>query len=104
MGLNLKERSSGTWKGKLTISKRGAAQIRNWLFFAALRLIRGQPVKEWYDLKKAKDNDGAKRALVGVMRKLAMALYQIGACGQSFDAGKLFPGGQLVYENNIQGR
>jgi transposase len=104
MGLNLKERSSGTWKGRLTISKRGTAQIRNWLFFAALRLIRGQPVKEWYDLKKAKDNDGAKRALVGVMRKLAMALYQIGACGQSFDAGKLFPGGQLVYEKNIQGR
>ncbi len=104
MGLNLKERSSGTWKGRLTISKRGSAQIRNWLFFAALRLIRGQPVKEWYDLKKAKDNDGAKRALVGVMRRLAMALYQIGACGQSFDAGKLFPGGQLVYENNNQGR
>ena len=104
MGLNLKERSSGTWKGRLTISKRGSAQIRNWLFFAALRLIRGQPVKEWYDLKKAKDNDGATRALVGVMRRLAMALYQIGACGQSFDAGKLFPGDQLVHENNIQGR
>lgn len=104
MGLNLKERSSGTWKGKLTISKRGSSQIRSWLFFAALRLIRGQPVKEWYDLKKARDNGEAKRALVGVMRRLAMALYQIGACGQSFDAGKLFPGGQLVYENRTQGR
>lgn len=104
MGLNLKERSSGSWKGKLAISKRGSAQIRNWLFFAALRLIRGQPVKEWYDLKKAKDNDGATRALVGVMRKLALALYQIGACGELFDAGKLFPGGQLIYDITIQGR
>jgi transposase len=101
MGLNLKERSSGTWKGKLAITKRGSAQIRSWLFFAALRLIRDQPVKKWYDLKKAKDNDSAKRALVGVMRKLALALYQIGAHGQSFDAGKLFPGGQSVNTNNL---
>ncbi len=58
-------------------------------------------MKEWYDQKKAKDDGGAKRALVGVMRKLALALYQIGACGQSFDAGHLFPGGQLVHDNDM---
>src|SRR3954464_7876184 len=38
MGLNLAERSSGTYQGRLRISKRGSARTRRWLYFAALRL------------------------------------------------------------------
>jgi transposase len=44
MGLNLKERSSGMYQGKLKISKRGFGQVRRWLYFAALRLIVAGPV------------------------------------------------------------
>jgi transposase len=95
MGLNLKERSSGKYEGRLKITKRGHSQVRRWLYFAALRLVQQPDVKQWYEAKKAKRPDDpleVMRALVGVMRKLALALYQVGACGQEFDASLLFPG------------
>jgi len=95
MGLNLKVRSSGKYKGRLKITKRGHSQVRRWLYFAALRMIKEPDVKRWFEAKKAKNSADpleAMRALVGVMRKLALALYQVGACGQEFDVSLLFPG------------
>lgn len=56
MGLNLAERSSGKWKGRLKISKRGYGLVRYWLYLAALR--------------------GGK-ALVAIMRRLGHALYPV---------------------------
>ena len=96
MGLNLTEFSSGKWQGKLKISKRGHSQVRRWLYFSALRWIKAEPVKSWYENKKGKksgqDDDQVMRAIVGVMRKLALALYQVGARGATFDPQLLFPG------------
>jgi transposase len=95
MGLNLTERSSGMHQGKLRISKRGFSQVRRWLYFGVLRLVAKGPVRRWYQQKKAKDGDQAKRALIGVMRKLALALYEVGVNEKSFDAWRLFPGAGL---------
>lgn len=95
MGLNLTERSSGMYQGKLRISKRGFSQVRRWLYFGVLRLVAKGPVQRWYRQKKAKDGEQAKRALIGVMRKLALALYEVGVNGESFDAWRLFPGAGL---------
>ena len=95
MGLNLTERSSGMYQGKLRISKRGFSQVRRWLYFGVLRLVVKGPVRRWYQQKKAKDGDQAKRALIGVMRKLALALYEVGVNEESFDAWRLFPGAGL---------
>ena len=92
IGLNLVEHSSGMYQGKLRISKRGSAQVRCWLYLSVLRLVSKGPVQRWYRQKKSKDGDKAKRALIGVMRKLALALYEVGAKGQTFDATRLFPG------------
>lgn len=92
MGLNLVERSSGMYQGKLRISKRGSAQVRRWLYLGVLRLVAKGPVQRWYRQKKANDAEKAKPALIGVMRKLALALYEVGAKGQTFDARRLFPG------------
>jgi transposase len=90
MGLNLKEHSSGTHQGQLHISKRGKAQTRHWLYLAALRLVKEAGVGAWYQAKKARDGQEAKRALVAVMRKLVLALYQVGAKGATFEARRLF--------------
>jgi transposase len=96
MGLNLKERSSGLYQGKLKITKRGFGQVRRWLYFAALRLIVQGPVRRWYQRKKAKDGERAKRAVVGVMRKLALALYAVGAQEEEFCSRRLFPGRRVA--------
>ena len=71
MGLNLKERSSGKHRGRLKITRRGPGIVRKWLYFAAMRTVKLPEVKSWYEMKKAKDGDRGKGALVGVMRRLA---------------------------------
>jgi len=90
MGLNLAERSSGTYQGRLRISKRGSARSRQWLYFAVLRLVQRCGVRPWYEAKKSRDENDAKRVLVALMRKLALALYHVGVQGQAFDARRLF--------------
>jgi transposase len=94
MGLNLVERSSGTYQGRLKISKRGSAAVRFWMYLAALRLVKKDaPARPWYLRKKGRGGDGAAgRALVGIMRRLALALYNVGAKGEAFDPKRLFPG------------
>jgi transposase len=92
MGLNLTEYSSGTKQGELHISKRGQPQTRRWLYLAALRLVQQAGVRGWYEAKKARDAQAAKGAVVAVMRKLVLALYQVGAKGATFEVGRLFPG------------
>ena len=90
MGLNLKERSSGRYQGQLKITKRGPGAVRRWLYFAAMRLIMKPGVVEWYGVKKGQRPKGGKRALIAVMRKLALGLYAIGVGEEPFDTRRLF--------------
>jgi transposase len=89
MGLNLAERSSGTYKGQLRITKRGKSLPRRFLYFAALRYIISGPVRDWYLRKKKRDREEGMRGIVAVMRKLPLALHAV-AQGQAFDAALLF--------------
>jgi hypothetical protein len=90
MGLNLVERSSGKYQGRLRLSKRGSARARKWLYFAVLRLVQQCGVRPWYEAKKARNEDDARRAVVAVMRKLAVALYHVGVDNQEFKPRRLF--------------
>jgi transposase len=90
MGLNLAERSSGQWQGKLKISKRGSSKVRRWLYLAALRWVKEEPVRSWYLRQKAQRRGEGKPALIGVMRKLALALYQVGGRSATFDRHELY--------------
>jgi transposase len=90
MGLNLVERSSGSYQGQLRISKRGSARTRQWLYFAALRLVQKCGVRPWYEAKKARSEGDARRVLVAVMRKLSVALYHVGVRNEQFQPRRLF--------------
>jgi transposase len=76
----------------LRISKRGHPRSRKWLYYAALRLVKRAGVAEWYQAKKGRNKQEAKLAVVGVMRKLVLALYQVAVCGATFEVRRLFPG------------
>lgn len=91
MGLNLKERSSGMHKGKLSLSKRGQRLTRKWLYFSALRWMREPSVKQWIERKKQRDGGSGAKAAIGVMRRLALAAWHTGQ-GEVFDPARLFPG------------
>ena len=95
MGLNLKERSSGKHQGKLKITKRGPSIVRRWLYFAAMRLSQAPDVRRWYEAKKSKDRDRGTGALIGIARKLALALYSVGVYDEPFEEWRLFPGRSL---------
>jgi transposase len=94
-GLNLKESSSGRHKGKLRITKRGPAIVRRWLYFAAMRLAQDPDVRRWYEAKKARDQDRGTGALIGITRKLMLALHSVGVHDEPFEAWRLFPGRSL---------
>jgi len=89
-GLNLKEVSSGQFKGRLRITKRGSSRARHYLFYAALRLIyRDRIVRAWVAKKRARSPSSGLNGVVAVMRKLALALWHV-ARGNEFDAEKLY--------------
>lgn len=96
MGLNLKERSSGQYRGRLSLSKRGPRLVRKWLYFSALRWMKDPRVKAWVQRKKARDGGKGSKAVVGVMRRLALAAWNVGKLGEVFDPGRLFPGVQAA--------
>jgi len=90
MGLNLKERSSGKHKGQLKITKRGPSLARKYHYFVALRWLYKDPViAGWYRNKVRRDGRLKGKAIVAIMRKLALALWHI-ARGEAFDSRKLF--------------
>lgn len=90
LGLNLKEKSSGTSKGALRITKRGSPRARKYLYLAALRAIQWHPVvRAWYEARSSFKSDQKLKAVVAVMRKLARAIVHL-ARGKAFDASKLF--------------
>jgi transposase len=103
MGLNLKEKSSGKLKGQLKITKRGASLARMYLYFAAMRWVRTDPVvRAWYEKKVRRDGGKIKmKALVAVMRKLAKALWYVGQ-GEVFDPSRLFNQQVLSKPTEIQ--
>jgi transposase len=89
-GLNLREQSSGKKKGQLTITKRGSSVARRWLYLAALRWIKADPVaRAWFESKKKRNGNAGVKAVVALTRKLLAALYHI-VRGNTYDATKLF--------------
>jgi len=97
MGLNLKEKSSGTVQGQLKITKRGPSRVRHLLWLAIFRWIQTDPIANaWYQRKKQRDGGKASRAAVALMRKLGKALFHV-ARGATFDSRKLFDTSRLRF-------
>jgi transposase len=95
IGLNLKVKSSGEQGGKVHITKRGPAQVRQLLYMAVIRLVQRDPiVAAWYRARSSYGDKNKHRAIVAVMRKLTLALWHV-ARGSRFDATKLFDARRL---------
>ena len=84
------EHSSGTYQGQLRISKRGSPRVRQGLSRAVRR--RREGLADGYQARKQRGPVAARKALVGVLRKLAVALYRVGVDRVTFEARKRFAG------------
>ncbi|MDA8377522.1 MAG: transposase [Planctomycetia bacterium] len=90
LGLNLVERSSGKYVGRLHISKRGRASARRWLYLAALRVLEEPGIKVWYQAKVKRDGGKKGKAVTAVMRKLALGIQHCCRTGEVFHCEKVF--------------
>ena len=90
LGLNLVERSSGKYVGRLHISKRGSALARNWLYLATLRVLKAPGISSWYQAKVQRDGGKKGKAVTAVTRKLALGLWHCCHTGEVFDCQKVF--------------
>jgi transposase len=76
-GLDLYEVSSGKWKGRRRISKRGRSLLRKILYYAAMQTIRKNGILHDYYTRLT--NRGMKRmmALVALSRKLLRIIHAV---------------------------
>jgi transposase len=94
-GLNLKEKSSGKYQGRLRITKQGSGRARQYLWLAVFRWLKKDPLAlAWYCAKVKRDGGRKARAVVGLMRKLVKALFHV-ARGEPFDTTRLFDAARL---------
>jgi len=94
-GLNLKEKSSGKYQGRLRITKMGSGRARQYLWLAVFRWRQKDPiVQAWYAAKVKRDGGSKARAAVALMRKLVKALFHV-ARGVPMNTQKLFDASRL---------
>ena len=99
-GLNLKEKSSGKYKGRLRITRYGSSKARKYLWLAVWRWRKADPLAQaWYEAKVKRDGGGKARATTALMRKLAKALFHVGR-GDPFDSTKLFDYARLGFDEH----
>jgi len=76
-GLDLYEISSGKWKGRRKISKRGRSLLRKILYYAAIQTIRNNGILHDYYTRLTERGMKRMIALVAVSRKLLGIIYAI---------------------------
>lgn len=92
LGLKLACRQSGTYKGKIKITKKGSPLARKLLYQICLPLVKsGGCMHEIYCKQnpKQKKNGQGIRAINVVMRKVVKVLFAMHRSGQAFDPQRL---------------
>ena len=92
-GLNLVENSSGTHKGKTTISKRGRSLLRSILYRMAFVMVgKNEEMKELYKyLTTRKENQlKKKQAIVAIIGKILQIIYAVVTKNEEYKATRVF--------------
>lgn len=76
MGLDVRVRDSGKFKGKRKLTKQGEPECRRLLFNAARAAVRGDAMKPYYERLLARGKS-TTQATVAVMRKLARISFAL---------------------------
>ena len=92
-GLNLVENSSGTHKGKTTISKRGRSLLRSLLYKMAFTMVgHNEEIKKLYKyLTTRKENQlKKKQAMIAVIGKIIQIIYAVVTKNEEYKATRVF--------------
>jgi hypothetical protein len=89
-GLNLREKQSGTYRGKTKLSKKGRSGLRKVLSQIVLPLVKRDSLfGPYYHGKKERGMPGTK-AMTAVMRKFLKLFYGWYQSGSAFDRNRVF--------------
>ena len=91
LGLNLRERQSGDYQGKVRLSKRGRSLARKVLSLVTLSLVRKKHLygPDYHRIKTEKDKPG-KLLMCIFMKRFLKSFFGIYRSNQSFDPRRLF--------------
>jgi transposase len=93
-GFNLYTISSGTFKGKTRITRRGRPLLRRYLYLAALRMSKpGSPLEEFHD--RLLPSKAKPQIAVAACRKLVRVMVAVVRDGVNYEAGRLAVGPRL---------
>ncbi len=84
-GLNLRERTSGQYRGQTRLSKKGRPLLRKVLGQAVFPVLRRDRLYGPYYHKKRQGGMQAQQAIVAVMRKFLGVLWALSRSGKPFD-------------------
>jgi transposase len=86
-GMNLRQRQSGKYEGRLKISKKGRALLRKVLFQIGFRMIgQGRLYHEYYQAHINPNVDHTRmRTMVSVMRKILKMIHGLHRSNEGFD-------------------
>ena len=87
-GLNLRERQSGTYRGKTRISKKGRVMLRKAVAQATFPLLRRDRLLGPYYTKKRTEGMCAQKAKVAVMRKFLVMVYSLSLSRETFNMAR----------------
>lgn len=87
-GLDISSRSSGTWRGRCKLTKRGNAFLRRRLYAAAWgAMMHDAGFKSYYNILRAEGRAHVE-ALVIIARKLVRTMFMVLKTNRAFDAAK----------------
>lgn len=90
-GLNLREKQSGTYRGKTKLSKKGRSPLRKVLGQIVLPLVKKEGLfGPYYHGKKERDGMPGTKAMTAVMRKFLKLFYGWYQSGGAFDRNRVF--------------
>lgn len=93
-GADPRIRTSGNWRGKVKMTKRGSRSLRTALYQAAQSAVNSNPeFRAIYDKHRYERCKHHKVALSHVMRKLITVIYAVMRDNEPFDSEKIHPTG-----------
>ncbi|WNQ10803.1 IS110 family transposase [Paenibacillus aurantius] len=91
-GLNLAEASSGKWRGKMVLSKRGRPRLRHFLFLMTMSMVMTNPeIRALHRYNVEEKKIKKMKSIMKLCNKVARLLVGLAKSSQAYDSTRIFP-------------
>jgi len=91
-GLNLAEASSGKWRGKMVLSKRGRPRLRHFLYLMTMCMVMTNPeIRALHRYNVEKKNLKKMKSIMKLCSKVSRLLVSLAKSNEAYDSTRVFP-------------